>query len=293
MSTQRIAVAVDGSEANEAALEWAVMHASAQAAHLVVATVAEPYQVVGAYAPEQPPEEYLKPVASAAVQRAAQTLPIDSVSATIRPGHPVPVLQQVAADHDLLVLGKRGMGAIGRLLVGSTSIAVAGRAHAPVVVVPVDWDAQSRLDTPVVVGVDVDKDHVDALRFAFSVAQQRGVSLRAVQAWEPHPALVAESAAFLQSFDDWMAEVGAELRTRLAAMAEEFPGVEAQVVQVIGQPARHLLDEAADAQLLVLGRDAKDRLSGFALGSVARQVLHHSEVPVVVVPVPSAGDPAP
>lgn len=283
MTVKTIAVAVDGSEANRAALEWAVRQAALLDAELAITTVAEPYQVIGSYVPETPPSEYLRPVAEAAVAQARATLPTHRVHGTIESGHPVPVLQQVAEGKDLLVVGKRGMGAIGRLVMGSTSIAVAGRAHAPVVVVPTGWET-GREDAPVVVGVDIDKDHVSGLRFAFSAARSRGVALRAVQVWEPHPALVTETGVFVQAFDDWREQVGAELRARLQAMAGEFPGVPVEVVQVVGQPVRHLLDEAEGAQLLVLGRDAKERLSGFTLGSVARGVLHHSEVPVAVVP---------
>lgn len=284
MTVQTVAVAVDGSDANTSALEWAVKHADVTGAELWVTTVAEPYQVIGSYVPETPPSEYLRPVAQAAVDTARETLPEGRVHAVIETGHPVAVLQQVAEGRDLLVLGKRGMGAIGRLVMGSTSIAVAGRAHAPVVVVPVGWDAAAHADAPVVVGIDIDKDHVASLRFAFEAASTRGVPLKAVQVWEPHPALVAESAVFVQAFDDWRDQVGAEFRTRLEALAAEFPGVEVDLVQVVGQPVHHLLEESESAQLLVLGRDPKERLSGFTLGSVARGVLHHSEVPVAVVP---------
>lgn len=284
MTVQTVAVAVDGSKANKAALDWAVQHVDRTGAELVVTTVAEPYDVVGSYVPETPPSDYLRPVAKEAADRARETLPADRVRAVIETGHPVSVLQQVAEDKDLLVVGKRGMGAIGRLVMGSTSIAVAGRAHACVVVVPVGWDAAAATEGAVVVGVDVDKDHVASLRFAFQEALSRGVPLRAVQVWEPHPALVGESAVFVQAFDDWRTQVGAEFRSRLDTLGQEFPGVEVEVVQSVGQPVHHLLEEADGAQLLVLGRDAKERLSGFALGSVARGVLHHSEVPVAVVP---------
>ena len=284
MTVQTVAVAVDGSDANKSALDWAVKHADLSGAELVVTTIAEPYRAVGGYVPETPPSDYLRPVAHEAAERARQTLPAERVHAVIETGHPVAMLHEAAEDKDLLVLGKRGMGAIGRLVLGSTSIAVAGRAHVPVVVVPVGWDATSRTDAPVVVGVDVDKHHDAALRFAFGAASARGVALKAVQVWEPHPALVAESAVFVQAFDDWRGEVGTEFQTRLDALAEEFPGVEVELVQVVGQPVHHLLEETESAQLLVLGRDPKERISGLALGSVARGVLHHSEVPVAVVP---------
>lgn len=279
-----VAIAVDGSKANKAALEWAVSHAEASDATLVVVAIAEPYEVLGGYIPETPPAEYLRPVVHEALAQVRERLPEDRTGYLLETGHPVSVLQQVAADHDMLVVGKRGMGAIGRLLIGSTSIAVAGRAHAPVVVVPVGWAPAATAEGPVVVGVDTDKDHGAALRFAFRAAQERGVGVRAVQVWEPHPVLAGDAPVFLAAFDDWVEQSRAEFETRMEALAGEFPGVKVQVVQVVGQPVHHLLEEAADGQLLVLGRDAKERLSGFALGSVARGVLHHSDIPVVVIP---------
>lgn len=279
-----VAVAVDGSTANQAALQWAISHADRSDAALVAVAIAEPYEVLGGYIPETPPTEYLRPVVQDALAKARETLPEDRTRHLLETGHPVSVLQQVAADHDMLVVGKRGMGAIGRLLIGSTSIAVAGRAHAPVVVVPVGWEPTAHAEGPVVVGVDTDKDHEAGLRFAFRAAQARGVSVRAVQVWEPHPVLAGDASTFLNAFDDWVKQSRTEFEARMEKMAEEFEGVKVQVVQVVGQPVHHLLEEASDAQLLVLGRDPKDRLSGFALGSVARGVLHHSDIPVAVIP---------
>lgn len=283
-TTSTVAVAVDGSDANVSAISWAVTQADRTGAQLVIVTVAEPYEVIGAYVPEISPTEYLLPVVEAAVERATETLPDARISTTLVTGHPVPVIQELAEEHDLVVMGKRGLGALGRLVMGSTSIAVAGRAATPVVVVPDGWDAQSRLDAPIVVGVDVDKDHGAGLRFAFEMASERGVSLTAVQVWQPHPALTGDTGVYISAFDDWAATAGGEFKARLDEMAGEFPGVDVEVVQVVGQPARHLLEHAAESQMLVLGRDAKERLSGFALGSVARSVLHHSAIPVAVIP---------
>ncbi|WP_110240561.1 universal stress protein [Nocardioides gilvus] len=283
-NSKTVAVAVDGSAANRAALEWAVSHAERSGADLVVVAIAEPYEVIGGYIPETPPTEYLRPVVHDALAKVRQTLPDERTGYLLETGHPVSVLQQVAADKDMLVVGKRGMGAIGRLVIGSTSIAVAGRAHAPVVVVPVGWEPEGSANGPVVVGVDIDKDHDAGLRFAFRTAQERGVEVRAVQVWEPHPVLAGDASIFVNAFDDWVKQSRSEFQLRMEKLADEFPGVKVEVVQVVGQPVHHLLEEAADAQLLVLGRDAKDRLSGFALGSVARGVLHHSDIPVAVIP---------
>lgn len=284
MSRTTIAVAVDGSEANRSALGWAVMHADRTGAALRVTTIAEPYQVVGTYVPQEQPTQYLQPVADQAVELAAKTLTTERVSAQVETGHPVPVLQQVAEQVGILVIGKRGHGALGRLLLGSTSIAVAGRAAAPVVVVPDGWVADDHLGQPVVYGADISKQHTAGLRFAFELAQDRGVPLTIVQVWEPHPAMTLDSAVYADTRAEWDRVAASELAVTLDPLREEYPEVQVETVIRDGQAAHELLDVAETAQALVLGRDPKERLSGFALGSVARAVLHHSEVPVAVVP---------
>ena len=284
MSETTIAVAVDGSEANRSALGWAVMHAGRTGADLRVTTIAEPYQVVGTYVPQEQPQQYVQPVADNAVKIASQTLPEDKINATVETGHPVPVLQQVAEQVDTLVIGKRGHGAIGRLLLGSTSIAVAGRAASPVVVVPDGWIADDHLTGPVVFGADVSKQHQPGLRFAFRVARDRGVPLKIVQVWEAHPAMTLESAVYVEMRAEWERVATTELNTALEAVGAEFSDVPVEKIQRNGRAAHELLAVAEDAQLLVLGRDPKERLSGFALGSVARAVLHDSEIPVAIIP---------
>jgi nucleotide-binding universal stress UspA family protein len=69
-------------------------------------------------------------------------------------GSPVEVILAAAADARLVVMGKRGLGVFARVIVGSTSIAVAGRAKAPVVIVPEDWTREDHRDGPVVLGID-------------------------------------------------------------------------------------------------------------------------------------------
>jgi nucleotide-binding universal stress UspA family protein len=50
--------------------------------------------------------------------------------------HPADALLEVSSDADLLVLGSRGRGGFGGLMLGSITHAVVLHAHCPVVVVP-------------------------------------------------------------------------------------------------------------------------------------------------------------
>jgi nucleotide-binding universal stress UspA family protein len=53
---------------------------------------------------------------------------------------------------------------------------------------------------------------------------------------------------------------------------------------VIGQAARHLIEAASDASLVVVGRRARRLSIGTHIGPVTHAVLHHSPAPVAVVP---------
>lgn len=58
------------------------------------------------------------------------------------------------------------------------------------------------------------------------------------------------------------------------------------VKAVTGLPAEELLHEADDADLLVVGSRGTGGFKRLLMGSVAAQVTHHAECPVVVVPAP-------
>ncbi|KOY53758.1 hypothetical protein ADK59_34405 [Streptomyces sp. XY332] len=63
-----------------------------------------------------------------------------------------------------------------------------------------------------------------------------------------------------------------------------FPEVEVVAHVERGSAGHVLLSEAADAQLVVVGRRVRESAVGTRIGSVAHAVLHHGACPVAVVP---------
>lgn len=55
-------------------------------------------------------------------------------------------------------------------------------------------------------------------------------------------------------------------------------------------PARGLVEHAADADLLVVGARGTSRLRAALLGSVSSHCVHHASSPTVVVPLPPSAD---
>jgi nucleotide-binding universal stress UspA family protein len=49
------------------------------------------------------------------------------------------------------------------------------------------------------------------------------------------------------------------------------------------RPARVLVDQSADAQLIVVGSHGRGGVAGLLLGSVGHAVLHRADCPVAIV----------
>lgn len=83
-------------------------------------------------------------------------------------------------------------------------------------------------------------------------------------------------------------------KTRAMALATEWGqkaralGLDARVESTFGDPATVVLDAArrAEASVVVVGTHGRKGLRRLALGSVAEQVVRHSDRPVLVVPAP-------
>jgi nucleotide-binding universal stress UspA family protein len=138
----------------------------------------------------------------------------------------------------------------------------------------------------IVVGVDGSDGARAALAFALAEARLRGTSVRAVAAWHvpaamtgpgfpaPDPALVGELEV----------EARRTLEQALDDAGDLAAGVEVETSVRPGAPARVLLDEAQDADLLVVGSRGLGGFRGLLLGSVGQQCAHHAPCPLVIVP---------
>ncbi|MFB8167930.1 universal stress protein [Kitasatospora purpeofusca] len=198
---------------------------------------------------------------------------------------------EVAGDADLLVLGSRGLGGFKGLLVGSVSMAVAGRAAVPVVVVRQpgpETGTESAGGTgavpEVVVGVDAAAPSDTVLDFAFREAELRGARLRAVHGWNL-PASFAV-VGFLPSGTETAQLQAAEEKALAAAVAAHrarYPHIEVVEQARLGA-ARTLVEDTEDAALLVVGRRRRPHDLAPRLGRTAHAVLHHAHPPVAVVP---------
>ncbi len=133
----------------------------------------------------------------------------------------------------------------------------------------------------IVVGVDESPDAAAALRWAIDESRLRGSTVRATMCWgylDQHH--VAESA-FDPDYGEDAASAALEALVVQATGLSNSTGIDLNVLNDL--PARGLLDDSAGADLLVLGARGIGAVKEVLIGSVSRQCLHHSTVPVIVV----------
>lgn len=135
----------------------------------------------------------------------------------------------------------------------------------------------------VVVGIDGSRESEAALRFAVDEAKLRGALLRVVCAWEPSAAGYL-GEAFSPTPDEFVhAEHHAEDVLRAALQLLQGEPLEVEAVAEEGGPAGVLLEQAAGAELLVVGSRGLGRAKRLMLGSVSHHLAHHASCPVVIV----------
>ncbi|HSE70462.1 MAG TPA: universal stress protein [Nocardioidaceae bacterium] len=279
-----VVVAVDGSERNKSAVAWAAAEAAAVGADLVLVTAVEDSAVPVPHFSVHEQEGQAQDMLGRVRHEAQHVVRETEVSTDVEAGNVSDVLLRKADQARVIVVGKRGVSGFTRILVGSTSIAVAGRSPVPVAVIPPSWKQEDHSTAPLVVGIDPYRPHHRLLHLAFSRAQRLGVPLVPVHGWDV-PAMYSWDAPSVHAVtEDWARKAHEEFDKVLAVWRERFPDVEVRATYRRLSPAQALLEAADGAQMLLLGRHQHTRTHGFNVGSVARAVLHHAECPVLVVP---------
>jgi nucleotide-binding universal stress UspA family protein len=136
-----------------------------------------------------------------------------------------------------------------------------------------------RDEAPILVGIDGSPASEGATALAFDEASYRGVPLIALHAWSDvgvFPILGMDWRVYRDQGDEVLGE-------RLAGWQERYPDVQVHRRLVCDVPARWLIDESKNAQLVVVGSRGRGGYAGLQLGSVSSAVVQSADVPVIVV----------
>ncbi|ORA69127.1 universal stress protein [Mycolicibacterium elephantis] len=281
-----IVVGVDGSPASKVAVDWAAREADMRntaltLVHVLPAArfwpeVATPSRIEQLY--QSQAQRWLREATTVAEK--AMTAP-GRIDTRLLDGAVLPSLVDLSKEAQLIVVGCRGQGAIARRLMGSISRGLVQRAHCPVAVLHDEDPLMSCpvARAPVVVGIDGSPASELAAEIAFDEASRRGVELVAVHAW-------MDDTTFELPADEWSATgkgmAEQTLTQQLTRWRQRYPEVPVRQVVVRDQPARQLVKQADDAQLVVVGSHGRGGFAGMLLGSVAAAVAESARMPVIV-----------
>lgn len=274
-----VIVGVDGSPCSRAALEWAAKDAAKRGTGLTIATVVDLPRLTDVPMSSEFVTSAIRgsqQVADAAVPAARDIAP--EVAVEVTTGDPAGELIQMSAHADEVVVGSRGLGGFGALVLGSVGNQVAAHAQCPVVVVRGESGTG-----PVVVGVDGSDRGDAALEYGFGYADRNGLPLLAVHAYTlgafsypdmPYP--IGEELAWLRDNATCLVE------RRLQQWTAKYPDVAVQSRIAEGGAAHVLVEASRGASLLVVGSHGHGGFARMVLGSVSQVAIRHAYCPVAV-----------
>ncbi|WP_051173814.1 universal stress protein [Amycolatopsis orientalis] len=279
-----VVAGIDGSRSAVEAARWAATEARRRGL---------PLRLVHAYAPAGRDYPSLEVTAAevreamretgirrldAAGRAAARAVPGLDVTTEMVEGDPRAVLVEESRRAALVVLGSRGLGKVGQVLLGSSGLALAAHGQCPFVIVR-EGDARPG---PVLVGVDGWPSSAAAVRFAFQEASELKTSVTALRTWSELGPGRREARRLGGSKVVHDSERRA-LAAEVSSVASEYPDVPFGCLVVRGRAGRALREYGERAGLIVVGTHGRSALAGMLLGSVSQGLTRRAPCPVAVV----------
>jgi nucleotide-binding universal stress UspA family protein len=232
-------------------------------------------------------DQALEKVAEDVRRRLTRRWPRCEVAVVRRPAVEAILGQARRVKATAIVVGSRGHGAMRRLLLGSVSHSVVGRASCPVLVVKYQPQKLQRL----VLGVDGSPNARRAVAFVARLRPKRGCTITLVSVIEPMrlpsaglmPATVRSRLAGELASANAQREARARRQLAAASGPLKRAGWRVRAVVRSGAPLPELIDAARGADLLVIGARGVGAVERVLLGSVAEGALSQARGPVLVV----------
>jgi nucleotide-binding universal stress UspA family protein len=274
--THGIVVGYDGSPEADAAARWAAGMALLRHEPILALVVVEPMDS---------PRSQGWPVSwwEEIEQRGRDTLAAAGavdVSVERHFGRLAHTLVDAARDASMLVLGSRGHGRIGELVLGSVSQSAVRRARGPVVVVR---ERQAKDTHRIVVGVDGSEPSRRALDFACGQAAVTGQQVVMIRAWKPFTIPLDKNSDVPPSMSATLLDEEEALDKSVAEARGRFPEMDIVGEFIATSAGQALVDASNTATMVVVGSRGRTALTETVLGSVSHHVLHGAHCPVAVV----------
>lgn len=292
MQINQILVPTDFSENAELAVNYAIALAKQCSAklHLLHTPVVPTYLLMDlSYSPGPEAVTRILNDAQEALDRQAQMITAAGVEhfTAIREGTVHEVIRDYAKEHDvdLVVVGTHGRTGVSKLMYGSITERVIKTVHTPIIIIPPEG---GRIPSSIVIAYDFSAPAKHAAEVARAI---HGVSHGSLH-------LVHSYLDVWGEYTDRGAVVGEAAEKRREALhlglegmlkddAKELFSIDAQAIQthlVTGDPATGILKVADEvgATLVCAGTTGKSGIERLLIGSVARRLLHDSEIPLLL-----------
>lgn len=286
-----IVVGVDGSEAALGAVRWATTLAAALDVPIHLVHAIPHFDWFSPTALALSSEDLQKELqdvgnkqlaeAEAVVRATNESVPVEG---SLVDGPVADVFAELSEGSRIVVLGAHWSSRASDVLLGGQTIRVINRAQCPVLAWRKEPGTTVSGPRPIVVGVDDSDNAKRSLVQAFSYADTLQAPLVVAHFWSMAAAV---GLGYTAAYIDWDA-LGRENRQwvddLVAPLAQQYPGVDVQIVSTDSAPARGLNQLSESAQLVVVGTRGRGQLTGAVLGSVSQNLVHHARCSVLVVP---------
>lgn len=284
---KRVLLSTDGSEdarlaaqaaadlSGKAGAELHVLHAWQSVPHPVIDF--DSYEAEARRVLQEESEFVVRAGGEVAGSRLVMAPPVDAI---------LDLAEEIGAD--LVVVGSRGHGPLGRLILGSVSEGVVHHATRPVLVLRGGEDAWP--PERIVVGDDGSEAAKRAAELALSIGQMYGARGILVRAFPELPEADPVGRALdPRVVDDALSRAGRDLHERAEELGR-LVGSRPRIEIAAGDPAVALLDEdrAQPGALVAVGSRGLGLARRLRLGSISTKVLRAAAGPVLVWPSEAA-----
>jgi nucleotide-binding universal stress UspA family protein len=187
---------------------------------------------------------------------------------------------------DLIVIGTHGLSGFERFVVGSVAEKVLRKAACPVMTVPPAAVSDAKVPyARLLCPVDFSEPSLEALRFAFSLAQESDARLTILHVFD----WPADDELIVEQFEapEFKALVESRARVRLEGLVSPEVRVWCRPETKVGygKPYRHILAtaEAEGTDLIVMGVRGRNALDLALLGSTTNHVVRRAPCPVLTL----------
>ncbi|MGZ4660926.1 MAG: universal stress protein [Arthrobacter sp.] len=275
-----IVVGINGSAGSEAAMAWSLQRAARHKLPIIAVHAVDDRWM----SPDFQYHELIRESGMQLLQQvkedAAKKEPDVEVDIQLRHGSAGAALKDMSKDASMVVIGSHSRHWADGGPATDRALQIVTVSDSPVAVIPQESGTESR---GVVVGVDGSEESLQAVAFAAAEADRAGDELTAVLAFR-RPARWVQSgmpsSGLAEVIDE---EDRIVLSESVAGLGDKYPDlVVHQRLEKDMDPAKALVDAAANARMLVIGSRGRGGFSRLVLGSTAHAVLMRVPCPTVV-----------